>query len=56
MKEKKKEKEDSILQALEESGVSDPKKVYSAITQAMIGEEKHVTKLKVKQSIPELTF
>lgn len=50
----KKDKEESIVKVLEDMGIDDPKKAYEQITQAMIGEAKQVTKLRVKQTIPEL--
>lgn len=51
---KKKDKEESVIQALESNGVTDSKKVYDDITRALVGEQKQVTKLRVKQSIPEI--
>lgn len=54
VKKKKKEKEESIVRVLEDIGVDDPQKVYQRITEAMVGDEKQVTKLRVKQTVPEL--
>lgn len=53
-KKKSKDKEQAIVRILEENGVSDARGVYKAIGEAGKGEEIAVTKLKVKQSIPDL--
>ena len=53
-KKKSKDKEQAIVRILEENGVTDARSVYKAIGEAGKGEEIAVTKLKVKQSIPDL--
>lgn len=45
---KKKEKQERILTALEDGGVSNPDKVLESINKAMAGEEQTETKLSVK--------
>jgi predicted transcriptional regulator len=49
---KKGEKKNNIIQALEESGISEPEKVYEAITNASKGEAKEQSKLVVKMGLP----
>ena len=51
---KPKEREVEVIKILEENGISDPKKVYELIGQASKVEEIPVTKLRIKQSIPEI--
>lgn len=53
-KKKPKEREQEIVKILEENGVADARGVYKAIGEAGKGEEIAVTKLKVKQTIPDL--
>lgn len=50
----KKEKQEDIIKVLEENGISEPQKVYGQITKAMIGDEHTKTRLKVKQTLPDL--
>jgi hypothetical protein len=51
---KKKEREDSVIEILENAGVGNPKKLYTDILAAAIGEEKTSSKLSVKTTIPEI--
>lgn len=53
-KKKKKEREESIINILQQQGIQDPKKVYAEILASSLGEEKQTTKLRVKQSLPEI--
>jgi seryl-tRNA synthetase len=53
-KKKSKEKESDIIRILEENGITDGKKVYQLIGQASKGEEVPVTKLRIKESVPDL--
>ena len=50
----KKEKEESLSEALQALGISDVKKAKEVIDKALSSESSSVTKLKVKQSIPEV--
>lgn len=52
---KKKEKEDSIIKVLEDIGVNDAERVCQAISNATIGEEKIISKLKVKMDFPDIS-
>jgi len=53
-KKKKKDKEDGMIKVLEDLGVEDPKKALDQLKNAMVGEEKNETKLKIKNTVPEL--
>lgn len=53
-KKKPKEREQEVVRILEENGISDPRNVYKLIGEAGKGEEVSVTRLRVKQSVPDL--
>jgi len=51
---KKKDKEEGMIKVLEDLGVDDPKKALDQLKNAMVGEEKSETKLKIKNTVPEI--
>ena len=50
----KKDKEDSIVETLEQLGISDAKKACESILRAMQGEALKVTKARINITVPEL--
>lgn len=55
LKKNKKEREECIIQTLEQAGISDSKAVYDSIQNASKGEIYTARKLKVKLDFPELS-
>jgi hypothetical protein len=54
-KKKKVEKQESLINVLQNLGISDTKKASEMIQTALNGELNTTTKLKVKQTLPEIT-
>ena len=51
---KKKEKEERIVKALEDSGIQNPEEIYTTICKASIGDEIISATLRIKTVLPEV--
>jgi len=50
----KKDKDNALVNTLQELGIADTKKAVDAVKKALSGQEEVITKLKFKTSVPEI--